>query len=993
MSSSTPQLPVTTEDSTLWFKYFTIMAVPVELVMLLSYLIFGLQFWVITSLLTIAGSMYILRETEYFREWESASVKIKVITGFVVLSCIWSSIYTAILVLVAIPFVKKFTDLLGYTEPKKLGEPFDTIISQFRRITGDGVHDQFSNVEPRTLANPVSIPNYGKDATLAPMNLSVELTPPSTSWLANYRHTPLPLDLFQKTIIYTIVLPKNTQWQAERALNLIEHLLQALSHKVAFQIAAEHDKIEWHILDIGGHNSPSAIIQAIRAVVPEAEVVHTPYLSPNSQIPLARIALLTLQLNDFVFPLRSVLEFKNSDPLATIVNHLSNIPEGVRFTHTLYVKELLPTPHREAAQKRITKAVLPNVQLSGGAANMAGQVIGTVIGEGLNRAIRGNPRQARYEGGIQSLLEQRVTAERLCVVYDIQQIDISKDAMDRGVDIGGLVGAITGVTALVSDHNGPKPFPEDFAEDHQILEVPTTTTEQATSPLGLIAAFEALSSKKIELAMVLSPGELTALWHLPHRGFTAPEVQWLKGVKAPPEIAKNQSGVRIGDNEYAGQRVPIYLADKDRTTGMYVLGKPGMGKSTYMHSLIHQDIARGFGVAVIDPHGKLVNDILGTSIPKDREDDLVVIDLNYDAVPAPLNPLIIPGEPGHIAVGRVLATLSTVYDLSRAERALNVLKSALVTLGAETTPTLRDIVKLFNDPAYRDHINGRAQETIQDDLTWEIWQEYEELTTNAQQERVYPVVHRLRALYGNNFLYPMLCNPDSLDVAEMIAKKKIVLVSLHTDRDKVPEDERRLIGAILVSTFQMAGMKSFREGAPNFYLYIDEVQNFVTTSIGTALTEARKYGLSLHMANQFLDQLKGDTLKAVLGAIGSMVVFQVGHDDARELAPYFQPQFTADDFVGMERYTAAVKAFATGQSAFSLLPLEPPGMPKTPEEKEAAKKRAEELRQLAYDNSKWKRREEVMDWLHNRYPLPRKKSQQVGEIEESSWTVPPKSEL
>jgi hypothetical protein len=422
---------------------------------------------------------------------------------------------------------------------------------------------------------------------------------------------------------------------------------------------------------------------------------------------------------------------------------------------------------------------------------------------------------------------------------------------------------------------------------------------------------------------------------------------------------------------------------------MYVLGKPGMGKSTFLHSLIHQDIQRGFGVAVIDPHGKLVNDILGASIPESRENDLVVIDLNYDAVPAPLNPLIVPNQTGSIAAGRVLAAMTTVYDLSRAERALNALKAALTTLAVEPTPTLRDIIRLYNDPAYRDSIKKQAQGTVNDRLTWEFWQDYEALpSTNAQQELVYPIVHRLRGLYGNDFLYPMLCNPNTIDIAEMIAQKKIVLVSLHTDRDKVPDDERRLIGAILVSAFQMAGMKSFREGAPNFYLYIDEVQNFVTTSISVALTEARKYGLSLHMANQFLDQLKGDTLKAVLGAIGSMVVFQVGHDDARELAPYFQPQFSAGDFVAMERYKAAMKASAAGLPAFGLLTLEPAGMPKTTEEKEAARERAGRLRQLAYDNSGWKTRQEVMDWLDNRYPLPWQKSQQVGgEGKDDDWTV------
>src|SRR5205823_441516 len=122
--------------------------------------------------------------------------------------------------------------------------------------------------------------------------------------------------------------------------------------------------------------------------------------------------------------------------------------------------------------------------------------------------------------------------------------------------------------------------------------------------------------------MALTSGEVAALWHLPHKEFTAPEIQWLKGGKAPATLTQRTSGVIVGDNEHIGRKTPVYFSDDDRRTGMHILGKPGMGKSTYMHNLIHQDIERGYGVAVIDPHGKLVDDILGISIPERRKDDL-----------------------------------------------------------------------------------------------------------------------------------------------------------------------------------------------------------------------------------------------------------------------------------------------------------------------------------------------------------------------------------
>jgi hypothetical protein len=664
----------------------------------------------------------------------------------------------------------------------------------------------------------------------------------------------------------------------------MEHLLQTLwPARLTFQIVATENTIVWQVLDIGNLHTPNQITQAIRARNSKAVVTAAPYQPPDVTAPFERHTLFYRQIGDIIAPIKITDDddVKKVDPLVTLVNHMSDIPAGTQVTYTMHVVGHLSEKEHKNARERVKTLNFHWIEAIDNPINV-------LIKVGM-RAATDQMKTDKY-GDAQTMVTERLR-DALLNTYLAVQVD--SVITPNNVDRGGLYGLYSSLNEFASrtGTNGIFPYPEDNFDKTRIY-IDTELVEQRTNTVHLVHMFtqnlehlEQASTlpvnpnqhitcgscgsqntlgkqnctnkgckyhlpspwQVISGAMVLTPKELAVLWHLPHDEFTASEIQWVTGGKAPDMLTQRTSGVVIGDNEYIERKTPVYFTDDDRRTGMYILGKPGMGKSMYMHNLIHQDIANGYGVAVIDPHGELVNNILGTSIPPNRENDLIIIDLDDDTYAVPLNPLIIPSEPGQIAVGRLLAAMNTVYDFSIAPRAADALRAALVTLAVEPNPTIRDIIRLYYDSQFRDEIKRRAQGTIKDRLTVEFWQSYEGKSDYAKDELVYPVVHRLRGLYGNDFLYPMLCHPHSVDIAQAIAQRKIVLVSLHTDKDKVPEDQRRLIGALLISTFEAAARKSAKDGDPNYYLFIDEVQNFVTTSISIALTEARKFNLSVHI--------------------------------------------------------------------------------------------------------------------------------------------------
>ena len=391
--------------------------------------------------------------------------------------------------------------------------------------------------------------------------------------------------------------------------------------------------------------------------------------------------------------------------------------------------------------------------------------------------------------------------------------------------------------------------------------------------------------------VVLGHEELALLWHLPHAEFEAPQIAWASSAHPSKELLANTEGVIIGDSTLPVQQLPVRIHPHDRETHMNIVGKTGVGKSTLMHNLIHQDIADGKGVAVIDPHGKLVQDILRVSIPDSRIDDVVLLDIANTDYPPPLNPLSSQSEDDTYTAAEIVAILDKVEPGGKLPgQTADTLLASLVTLRKQEQGTIRDVVRLFNDAEYRYQFINQVDDVI----TQEFWMYFEGLSSSRRDDVVNPVFRRARKFYGNPVLHPIMCHPAPLDIEQLIKENKIILLSLGVDTRKVPEAQQTLVGVTVTSMIQMAAMSSIEAPTP-FYLYIDEVQNFVTAPLDKILAEARKFELRLTVANQYLEQLRGKTLKAVMGTVGATIVFQVGQDDAGVLAPYMAPEFEKTD--------------------------------------------------------------------------------------------------
>lgn len=291
----------------------------------------------------------------------------------------------------------------------------------------------------------------------------------------------------------------------------------------------------------------------------------------------------------------------------------------------------------------------------------------------------------------------------------------------------------------------------------------------------------------------------------------------------------------------------------------------------------------------------------------------------------------------------------------------NALTSALTTLQVETPATVRDVNRLFLDAAYREQLLSRIEETTVKEFWYE---EFENFSTGQQQQVRDPIVYRMRVFYSNPYLYPIICHPDAIDFAALMQQNKIILVSLAMDEQRIPELERQLLGAMIVSQLQIAGM-SGKLRSTAFYLYIDEVQKFITTSLDQVFSEAGKYRVSMTVANQYMGQLSGSTLDAIMGNTGATIAFRCGIEDARMLAPHMQPNFTVDDLVNLDQFQAVVKMQSGEftQPAFSLSTQKP----YSPEDAIQAEETEKRIRQLSIEQYTPRSCAEVMAWLNARY--------------------------
>lgn len=434
--------------------------------------------------------------------------------------------------------------------------------------------------------------------------------------------------------------------------------------------------------------------------------------------------------------------------------------------------------------------------------------------------------------------------------------------------------------------------------------------------------------------MILSCEELASLYHFPNIRYNKTgSISWqnFKVSSAPSNIPKE--GILLGHNVYRGEKTEVRMKREDRFRHFYVIGQTGTGKSSVLQVMIRQDLKNGDGLCVIDPHGSLIEDIL-PFIPRERADDVIYFDPSDMARPLGLN--LLEGETDEEKEMVALDAMNIMIKLFDEEifgpRIQDYFRNGCLTLMADPAGgALTDIVRLFTD----DDFAKLKRQYITNPIVASFWDDQMAKTGAREKQEMIPY---FAAKFGQFVTNTMMRNiigqaKSAFDFSKVMQDRKILLMNLS--KGVVGEINSKLLGLIIVQKIQMAALrrqKIGKEDRSDFFLYIDEFQNYVTDSIESILSEARKYRLGLNIAHQYLAQIdtsgqkKGVNLKdAVFGNVGSMMCYKISAQDAEHMAKEMAPVFSDQDLINIDKYKAVMKLSIDTQPSrpFSIIPLNP----------------------------------------------------------------------
>lgn len=413
--------------------------------------------------------------------------------------------------------------------------------------------------------------------------------------------------------------------------------------------------------------------------------------------------------------------------------------------------------------------------------------------------------------------------------------------------------------------------------------------------------------------LILNTEELASLWHLPLPTSETPNIRWMSARTAPAPVNIPQSGLHLGYNVYRGKKTEIYMNEADRRRHTYIIGKTGSGKTEFIKNMALQDIRNGKGVAVIDPHGDLADDLMGL-IPKERLDDVVYFNPSDLERPMGLNMLEAPDE--NMRDFAVQEMISIFYMLFPPEMIGPMfehnMRNYMLTLMADVKNpgTIVEIPRMISDDAFQKAWVAK----VKDPLVRSFWEDEMAKTSDYHKsEMMGYLVSKVGRFVENEMMRNIIGQSKSaFNFRDIMDNQKILLVNLS--KGKTGEVNASLLGLILVAKLQMAAFTRAdipEDQRKDFYLYIDEFQNFVTPSIATILSEARKYRLNLVLAHQYMGQLvrdgKSEIRDAVLGNVGTIMVARVGPEDIETLGKVFEPTFSGQDLMNTDMYTWNVK--------------------------------------------------------------------------------------
>ena len=450
-------------------------------------------------------------------------------------------------------------------------------------------------------------------------------------------------------------------------------------------------------------------------------------------------------------------------------------------------------------------------------------------------------------------------------------------------------------------------------------------------------------------SFLLNSEELASIFHFPLKSTETPNILWLSAKTAPAPTTVPSEGITLGHNLYRGVKKDIHIKREDRRRHTYIVGKSGTGKSVLLANMIIQDIQGGEGVCVFDPNGDLIQDILDR-IPPERAEDVIIFSPGDIDRPMPLN--LLEYDPKYpeqksFVINEMIGILDKLYDLKATGGPMfeQYMRNAMLLVmdDPESGSTLMEIPKVLADEEFRRYKLSRCKnQTVVD-----FWRkEAEKAGGEAALANIVPyITSKLTPFISNDMMRPIIGQQKSaFNLRDLMDKQKILLVDLP--KGIIGETNAYLLGMILVGKILMAALSRTDmspEKRKDFYLYIDEFQNFTTSSICQILSEARKYALNLVIAHQYIGQLSKNNnteiKDAVFGNVGTMISFKVGSEDADFLVKEFSPVFNQYDLINVDKGTAIIKLLVDNSATrpFSLRTIWPLLGVKRPEMNEKIK--------------------------------------------------------
>jgi len=614
------------------------------------------------------------------------------------------------------------------------------------------------------------------------------------------------------------------------------------------------------------------------------------------------------------FPIKTFIDFE-VDPLSAITGSLTDVTKDVSSVWMqILIRPIADTWQAEGyAQVDMMREGLKPISLTGKDVvhGIVGEIMGTLSnlpGHAFNpigkaeeaaHAAKAAPGGVKLTAGQEiqiKAIEEKLTKLGFSTCIRIVVMGVQEDLVDNRMR-GVLASFKQFSTANLNSFEG------------------VNSVDDSTE---LLKTYENRSFSDVH-ASVLNTEELASIYHLPSSSVETPTINWVYAKTSEPPSDLPTAGediTIIGETSFRENKVSFGIKQEDRRRHIYAIGKTGVGKSTLFRNMAVQDIYAGRGVAFLDPHGEEI-DFLLSIIPEERLKDVVLFDPSDQGMPVALNPLECPDyTQKNLMASGIVEVFKKQFGFSWGPRLEYLLNYAVLTLIEVPGTTLLGVTRLLADTNYQKYIVHQ----INDPIIRDFWEnEYKEKKGNQRfiSEALDPIQNKVGRFLASPTIRNILGQRNStIKLDKIMDNGKILLVNLA--KGKIGEDNANLLGAMIVSRLSFMAMQRVKmreEDRKDFYLYVDEFQNFASDSFANILSEARKYRLNLNITHQYTAQLPEEMQDAVFGNVGTTISFALGAPDAKILSPEYEPYFDANDLITLERHNMYIKMMVNGMTS------------------------------------------------------------------------------